>query len=396
MQTSLFILTIILFVYALAATIHTELPKRVRNMSFVYYAFSLPVHFLATQLLIIAVVLLVLSLTVYAPAPYMSVLSGLTIGLLLLNLWRSIKGCIVLEKICPDGDTSWKWEAIKGALRPLRISKKGVTRIEDIRYGDQERQVLDIYVPEMLPDAPMPILIHIHGGAWIIGSKQQQARPLIYHMARQGWLVVDINYRLGPKHRFPAMIEDVLRAVAWVKANASEYGGDFGFVALTGGSAGGHLTALAALAYDHAAFKPGIEDADCRVDAAIPVYGVYDFTNQYDQIQLGMDEAEAFITKYAMPGPRETHEALWQDLSPISHVRADAPPFLVLHGKHDSLADFKGAEKFVEILRDTSKNPVHFGALPSGEHAYDNLNGPPTMSHIHVIERFLKLERANC
>jgi acetyl esterase/lipase len=124
------------------------------------------------------------------------------------------------------------------------------------------------------------VLIHIHGGAWIIGKKNQQARPLLRHMARSGWLCLDINYRLAPNNRFPAMMTDILRAIAWARDHVADYGGDPGRIFLTGGSAGGHLTALAALVHDDASLKPGFEAADCSVTGAVPLYGRYDFLDR--------------------------------------------------------------------------------------------------------------------
>ena len=80
-----------------------------------------------------------------------------------------------------------------------------------------------------------------------MGSKRGQAHPLMSHLAGQGWVCVAINYRLSPKSDWPAAVVDVKRAIAWIKSNIAGYGGDPRFIAITGGSAGGHLSALAAL-----------------------------------------------------------------------------------------------------------------------------------------------------
>ncbi|MBL7660064.1 alpha/beta hydrolase, partial [Escherichia coli] len=93
-----------------------------------------------------------------------------------------------------------------------------------------------------------------------------------------GWICVAINYRHSPRNTWPDHILDVKRALAWVKAHISEYGGDPDFIAITGGSAGGHLSSLAALTPNDPRFQPGFEEADTRVQAAVPFYGVYDFT----------------------------------------------------------------------------------------------------------------------
>ncbi len=93
----------------------------------------------------------------------------------------------------------------------------------------------------------------------------------------RGWVCVAINYRLAPRDPFPAHIVDVKKAIAWIRENIAAYGGNPDYIAITGGSAGGHLAALAALTANDAAYQPGFEDADTTVQAAVPHYGVYDF-----------------------------------------------------------------------------------------------------------------------
>ena len=91
------------------------------------------------------------------------------------------------------------------------------------------------------------MLLQVHGGAWILGNKEQQGIPLMQHLAAKGWVCVAINYRLAPRDPWPAQVVDVKRAIAWIREHIAAYGGDPDYIAITGGSAGGHLTALAAL-----------------------------------------------------------------------------------------------------------------------------------------------------
>src|SRR5690606_22042543 len=105
-----------------------------------------------------------------------------------------------------------------------------------------------------------------HGGGWVIGDKREQGLPLLRHMAAQGWVGINVNYRLSPGATFPEHLDDLKAALAWIKEHADEYGIDPSFVCVTGGSAGGHLSSLLALA----------ESDD--VAGAVPFYGVYDFT----------------------------------------------------------------------------------------------------------------------
>ena len=117
-------------------------------------------------------------------------------------------------------------------------------------------------------------MLQVHGGAWMLGEKQQQGQPLMYHLAQRGWLCVACNYRLSPKDAFPAHIIDVKRAIAWVREHAGEFGGNPDFIAITGGSAGGHLSSLAALTANRVEWQPGFEDADTSVAAAVPYFSL--------------------------------------------------------------------------------------------------------------------------
>ena len=136
----------------------------------------------------------------------------------------------------------------------------------------------DIWRRRDLPrDGKAPVLLQVPGGAWSIGMRRPQAYPLMSQMAERGWICVSIDYRVSPRNTWPDHIVDVKRALAWIKEHIAEYGGDPDFVAITGGSAGGHLCALAALTPDDPQYQPGFEDADTSVVAAVPIYGRYDW-----------------------------------------------------------------------------------------------------------------------
>lgn len=267
-------------------------------------------------------------------------------------------------------------------------NRSGVRRIERIAYADDgERTTLDVIVPADGSAKTAPVLLHIHGGAWVLGKRNQQARPLIHHLVRHGWVCVDINYRLGPKHRFPAMIVDVLRAIAWTKANIAQYGGDPERMALTGGSAGGHLTALAALGHDRAEFKPGFEAADCAVRAAVPCYGRFDFA---DRLGLWGRNHAAFLKfeadKVMPPG---ADPALYDLASPIALVRGDAPPMLVLHGRHDTLIPCAEGAAFAKAQREAGGNVDHI-ELGHAQHAYDVMQSALTWAHVRAVRAWLE------
>jgi acetyl esterase/lipase len=162
---------------------------------------------------------------------------------------------------------------------PVVLRRPGVEVLRNVRYGEHSRNRLDIHRPADHRTG-CPVLVQVHGGAWVIGNSHQQGQPLMRKMASDGWVCVAINYRLSPKATFPDHIVDVKRSLAWVREHIHEYGGDPSTLVITGGSAGGHLAALAALTPNDPRFQPGFEDADTSVSACIPFYGVYDLCDR--------------------------------------------------------------------------------------------------------------------
>ncbi|WP_195908629.1 alpha/beta hydrolase [Novosphingobium sp. Gsoil 351] len=267
-------------------------------------------------------------------------------------------------------------------------SRHGIKRIQGVAYAQGgERNTLDIITSSDAPTEDARVLIHIPGGAWVTGKRNQQARPLIHHLARNGWVCVDINYRLGPRNRFPAMLTDVLRAIAWVKTHIAVYGGDPGRIVLTGGSAGGHLTALAALAHDRDEAKPGFEGVDCAVRAAVALYGRYDFIDRNRLWGRNHDKLIQFAAEKIMP--RDAGPQLWDLASPIAQVRGDGPPLLVIHGRHDTLLPSEEADLFADAQR-AAGGKVDGVTLSGGQHAYDMLESAMTVGHMRAVRHWLE------
>ncbi len=147
------------------------------------------------------------------------------------------------HRILPERVTTLRERiAVGNWARPLHFKRAGIETIHDIAYGEHGVfNHLDIVRPAGPIVPGRPVLLHIHGGAWMIGEKHKEALPLIRHLAQRGWVVATINYRLSPAAKWPAHIVDAKRALAWVREHIAEHGGDPGFIAVTGGSAGGHL-----------------------------------------------------------------------------------------------------------------------------------------------------------
>jgi acetyl esterase/lipase len=230
--------------------------------------------------------------------------------------------------------------------------------------------------------SPLAVLLYVHGGAWIISNRNHQGLPLMHEMAARGWVGVNADYRLSPWATFPDHLVDVKRAVAWIREHADEIGADPDFIAITGGSAGGHLAALAALTPNDPRYQPGFEDADTSLQACIPIYGVYDLADRH-----GYHGHEEFLTRLLEPHiMKERYDRAperFHDASPLDQVRPDAPPFLVVHGAMDTLAPTAGARSFVAALREVSHQPVVYAELPGTQHAFDVF---PSLRTAYVLQ----------
>ncbi|KKB97623.1 alpha/beta hydrolase, partial [Mycobacterium nebraskense] len=266
--------------------------------------------------------------------------------------------------------------------------RRYVEKTNVVAYGPNGRANLaDVWRRRDLPrDAKAPVLLQVPGGAWMIGMCRPQAYPLMSHLAARGWVCVSIGYRVSPRHTWPDHIVDVKRALAWVKENIADYGGDPDFVAVTGGSAGGHLCALAALTPNDPTFQPGFEDADTSVAAAVPIYGRYDWFSTEGE---GRPEFVSLLEKFVVKRGFASHRDVYVDASPIRRLRADAPPFFVLHGRDDSLIPVGEAQEFIEELRAVSKSPVAYAELPSAQHAFDIFSSPRAHRSAEAVARFL-------
>jgi acetyl esterase/lipase len=269
------------------------------------------------------------------------------------------------------------------------IRRRYVERAATVQYGPHSRvNRADIWRRGDLPrDGRAPVLLQVPGGAWAIGMRKPQAYPLLSHMADRGWVCVSIDYRVSPRHTWPDHIVDVKRALAWIKENIADYGGDPDFVAITGGSAGGHLSSLAALTPNDPQWQPGFEDVDTSVVAAVPIYGRYDWVSTKGN---GRKEFIAFLQKFVVKKPFAEHRQLYEDASSIKRLRPDAPPFFILHGQDDSIIPVSEGREFAEALREVSTSTVAYAEIPHAQHAFDFYYGSPRAHYTaRAVEEFL-------
>ena len=273
-------------------------------------------------------------------------------------------------------------------LVPLPMRPAHVRTVRDVVFGRAagREQKLDIYFPPTR-EPRRPAIVQIHGGAWVIGDKRTQGLPLLLHMCERGWVGFNVNYRLSPGATFPDHLVDIKRAIAFIRAHADDYGIDPDLIAVTGGSAGGHLAAMAALTADDPRYQPGFEQADVSLAACVPVYGVYDLANRLGD--HGPRYVSGFIGPIVIKAFYEDEPEKFHDASPIDRVHEDAPPFFVVHGDRDTMSPLADAELFVERLRETSQAPVLFARVAGAQHAFDVFLSPRSIPVVEGIGAFL-------
>lgn len=193
----------------------------------------------------------------------------------------------------------------------------------DITYAEVagEKLLLDAHIPDGA--GPFPVAILIHGGGWGSGSKEGDIAPLFKPLSVAKFTWFSINYRLAPKHRWPACSDDVKSAIRWVKSHAADYKGDPRRIALIGYSAGGHLACFAAVT----------SDDTTRVNAVVALAAPTD--HPADTARRGELSPSLQALLDRPPTVDAVTTKLLEEISPIHYLKRDLPPFLLIHGTED-------------------------------------------------------------
>ncbi len=219
------------------------------------------------------------------------------------------------------------------------------------KYGDREVK-LDLYLPKRPASGKIPGIVVIHGGGWRSGDKTRFAAQAAY-LADQGFAAACIGYRLLPEVTFPAPIVDCKAAVRWLRANASRYGIDPERIGATGGSAGGHLTAVLAASHKVKELEGdgGNAGVSSRVQAAVAMATPADMSRF--AARSGVDAKLATL------------------ISPVTHVDRDTAPTLLLHSDTDGTVPYAQSELLLQKLKDHGV-PTDLVKIPNAPHAFWN------------------------
>jgi len=235
------------------------------------------------------------------------------------------------------------------ASPPLRGETQGgspaqteVKVVADLAYGLEARQVMDLYLPPP-GSGPHPAVVLIHGGGWVSGDKKGM-RPFAIMLAQRGYVAASVNYRLAPAHRWPAQLDDVQRAVRWLRHNARKFGINPDKMASWGASAGGHLAAFLGVREARENSDPLLSRYSAKVQCVVDLFGPMDLVAA--SLTPAARVVEALIGKPYSEAPAE-----WEDASPIRFVTKDDAPFYIIHGTEDALVPVWQSERMERALK---------------------------------------------
>jgi len=243
--------------------------------------------------------------------------------------------------------------------------KYEVTVKRDIVYavrGDG-KLLLDAYLPAT--DAVVPAIVVVHGGAWRMGSKRQLGGHA-WEFARRGLAAFAINYRLAPKYKFPAQINDCKEAVRWVRRHAKKYRIDPDRLGAYGYSAGGHLVALLAVTGRTKLFCEETEHPEVSTELQCVVAGGAPCDFQYVR-------PHGRVLAFLFGGTRAELPDLYRLASPIAHASRNCPPILFFHGTGDRLVPLADVRRMVEKLRELGV-PAYLNTYDGAGHIGAALN----------------------
>lgn len=205
--------------------------------------------------------------------------------------------------------------------------------------------LLDAYLPKA--EGPRPALLVIHGGAWRSGSKSQLGLYCA-KFADQGVACFAINYRLAPKHKFPAQIDDCRTAIRWLLAHAKDYNIDPERIGVIGYSAGGHLAAL--LGVQGVELEKADAEGDDPKEEKAKVFRPCCVVAGGAPCEFRKMPANSSAMAFWLGGTRAQQPANYENASPTAFVSKDASPIFFYHGEDDALVDLNSPESMVELL----------------------------------------------
>lgn len=271
--------------------------------------------------------------------------------------------------------------------------------LKDLQFANASGKplLLDLYLPES--EKPLPLIIMVHGGGWIEGNKENCVIETIkaQDIAKKGFAIACIDYRLSNESKFPAQIYDVKAAIRWLRMNAGRYGYDPGRIGIWGISAGGHLAALAGT-------SGGVRELDgdigvggsSRVQAVVDWFGPTDFMDVAgDKVDMSRSDDHGYYLQderhaasYLIGGQLMENPELVKMANPITYVTPDDPPFLIIHGTEDGTVPVNQSRKLYLALKEAGVDAGYIEVEGAG-HGFP-VPGPQYDATMAFFDRKLK------
>ena len=273
-------------------------------------------------------------------------------------------------------------------------NKKAVKVFKNIEYGryklegGEGKLLLDLYLPAEKTTQPLPVLIYLHGGGWMGGTKDGCPGEIF---VEQGYVLACVSYRFSNQALFPAQIHDVKRAIRWLRKNADNYNLDPNKFGAWGWSAGGHLSALLGTSAGVPSLEGEEEEKEnLRISSAIQAacswYGPTDFTQvqpafenitsstEIEQYQDHPSFAYTIATTNLLGGSVSAKSELATLANPITHIDPRDPPFLIIHGEKDNVVPIHQSNLLANALAQNGVE-VTFIRDPNLGHSYTGSKG---------------------
>lgn len=255
------------------------------------------------------------------------------------------------------------FRAILGLLAPTLLAAAAPAPAEpevraNLAYAGtaNPRQMLDLYLPRERPaGARLPVIVYFHGGGWVGGSKASGKATLTPWVTAGGYAGAAVNYRLAGEAPWPAQIHDAKAAIRWLRANAASLGLDAGRLAVVGTSAGGTLATLLGTSGGDPALEGSVGGhggVDSRVTCVLNRFGRLNFLAEpAARSSPAQAEALAGRLRQLFGGELAARADLARAASPLTHLSADDPPILTVHGTADGVVPIAQAEEFDAAAR---------------------------------------------
>ena len=244
----------------------------------------------------------------------------------------------------------------------------------DLPYAgnDNPRQMVDLYLPKhRATDKPLPVVVYIHGGGWVNGSRKGGGMAAAF-AASGNYAGVSVGYRLSGEVKWPAQIYDCKAAIRWIRGHANEYNLDPDRIGVTGTSAGGHLVSLLGLTEGVKELEGSIGEftsLSSKVTCVVNVCGPQDMASPLMQGEAALVDDPA--VSGLLGGSLKEKAAEAKACSPLTYVHAGAPPFMTLHGTKDMRVNFTNATRLQEALMKVG-SPSILVPVTDGGHGFNS------------------------